>query len=44
MKDFVGNLYNYNYCAQKVKNDQIDDDSDIEIILCRMRKYLLNIF
>ena len=31
MKDFVGNLYDYNYCDQKVSNDQIDDDSDNEV-------------
>ena len=40
MKDFVGNLYDYNYCAQKLNNDQMDDDSDnkivvsVEIITC----------
>ena len=33
MKDFVGNLYHYYYCAQKANNDQIDDDSDNEIIV-----------
>ena len=33
MKDFVGNLYDYNYCAQKANSDQIDDDSDNEIIV-----------
>ena len=33
MNDFVGNLYDYNYCAQKANNDQIYDDSGNEIIL-----------
>ena len=33
MKDFVGNLYDYNYCAQKLNNDQMDDDSDNEIVV-----------
>ena len=33
MKDFVGNLNDYNYCDQKANNDQIDDDSDNEIIV-----------
>ena len=33
MKDFFGNLYDSNYCAQKVNNDQTDDDSDNEIIV-----------
>ena len=33
MKGFVGNLYDYNYCAQKAINDQIDDDSDNKIIV-----------
>ena len=31
MKDFVTNLYDYNYCAQKPDNDQIDIDSGNEI-------------
>ena len=33
MKNFVGNLYDYNQCAQKGNNDQIDDDSESEIIV-----------
>ena len=33
VKDFVGILYDYNYCAQKAINDQIDDDIDNEIIV-----------
>ena len=33
MKDFVGNLYDYNYYAQKTHNDQVDDNSDNETIV-----------
>ena len=33
VKDFVEILYDYNYCAQKAINDQIDDDIDNEIIV-----------
>ena len=33
MKDFVGSLCDYNYCAQKVNNGQMDDDSDNEIVV-----------
>ena len=33
MNEFVGYLYGYNYCAQKDNNDQINDDSDKEIIV-----------
>ena len=32
-KDFVGNLYHYNYCAQKANKDQLNDDSDTKIIV-----------
>ena len=31
MKDIVGDLYDYNYCAKRANNDHIDDDSDNEI-------------
>ena len=33
MKDFVGNLHHYNYCAEEANNDQIDDDSNTKIIV-----------
>ena len=33
MEDFVGNLYDYNYCVRKANNDQTDDDSDNKIIV-----------
>ena len=33
VKVFLGNLYNYNSCAQIANNDQIDDDSDNGIIV-----------
>ena len=33
MKDFVGKLYDYIYHAQKAHKEQVDDDSDNEIIV-----------
>ena len=40
MKEFVGNLDNDNYCAQKATNDQIDGDvgkQELRVTNCELR-------